>query len=258
MLGVNELPYLVSFGLTLFIFVVVTNAYNLIDGIDGLAGCLGVIAAVAYGTYFAVVGVLWGTILCATLIGALVGFLRFNFSKQQKIFMGDSGSLVVGFILAVLSVKFIQLNESQNIWHIGNAPTLAIAVLAIPLFDTLRVFSHRLLRKVSPFTPDRNHVHHLIVDNGHNHAQATVYLSLVGVVIIAASLLFTQSSVALSLSVVILIFTIYALTVQRRYLVRRSKLSVPERTVVIKEKVVEAPRKAPLQPQTAGAAGVSA
>lgn len=250
MLGVHELPYLVSFGLTLFIFVVVTNAYNLIDGIDGLAGCLGLIAAVAYGIYFAVVGVLWGTILCTTLVGSLVGFLRFNFSKQQKIFMGDSGSLVVGFILAVLSVKFIQLNESHNIWHIGNAPTLAIAVLAIPLFDTLRVFSHRLLRKVSPFTPDRNHVHHLIVDNGHNHAQATVYLSIVGVVIIAASLFFTQSSVALSLSIVILIFTVYALAVQRRYLVRRSKLSVPKRTVVIKEKV-EAPREAPLRPQTA-------
>ncbi|WKN45098.1 glycosyltransferase family 4 protein [Tunicatimonas pelagia] len=259
MLGVHQLPYMMSFGLTLFIFVVVTNAYNLIDGIDGLAGCLGIIAAIAYGTYFAVVGVIWGTVLCATLVGALVGFLRYNFSKQHKIFMGDSGSLVIGFILAVLSVKFIQFNESPNAWYIGNAPTVAIAVLAIPLFDTLRVFSHRLLRKVSPFTPDRNHVHHLIVDNGHKHAQATIYLSFVGALIIAASLLFAQSSIALSLSVIVLIFTVYALAVQRRYLVRRSKLVVPKRTVVVKEKAVERSREtATLQPQTARATSISA
>jgi len=259
MLGVHELPYIVSFGLTLFIFVVVTNAYNLIDGIDGLAGCLGVIAAIAYGIYFAVVGVIWGTVLCATLVGALVGFLRFNFSKHHKIFMGDSGSLVVGFILAVLSVKFIQFNESPNTWYIGNAPTLAIAVLAIPLFDTLRVFSHRLLRRTSPFTPDRNHVHHLIVDNGHNHAQATTYLSIIGVLIIALSLLFTQSSIALSLSVIVLIFTIYALAVQRRYLVRRSKIVVPKRTVIAKKKVTERPRETtPLQHQTTAATSINA
>ncbi|MEM9675422.1 MAG: MraY family glycosyltransferase, partial [Bacteroidota bacterium] len=144
--GIHELPYGLSVGVTLFVFIVITNAYNLIDGIDGLAGYLGIIAAIAYGVYFFIADVLWVSLLCATLIGALIGFLRFNFSYSRKIFMGDSGSLIVGFILSVLSVKFIQFNESPNMAYISNAPTIAIAVLSIPLFDTLRVFGHRILR----------------------------------------------------------------------------------------------------------------
>ncbi|MEM6846055.1 MAG: MraY family glycosyltransferase [Bacteroidota bacterium] len=263
MLGVHELSYILSFGITLFVFVVVTNAYNLIDGIDGLAGCLGIVAATAYGIYFTVTGVMWGTLLCATLVGALVGFLRFNFSKHHKIFMGDSGSLVVGFILAVLSVKFIQFNESPNTWYIGNAPTLAIAVLAVPLFDTLRVFSHRLMQGNSPFTPDRNHVHHLIVDNGNSHLRATIYLSVASVLITLGSLLIAQSSIASSLSVIVLVFALYAVVAQRRFLVRHSRIFVPKyaSTKAKPRAISQAPQeKVPtpkLQPQPAPATSIS-
>ena len=261
MLGVHELSYAFSFGITLFVFVVVTNAYNLIDGIDGLAGCLGAVAATAYGIYFTVTGVLWGTLLCATLIGALVGFLRFNFSKHHKIFMGDSGSLVVGFILAVLSVKFIQFNESPNTWYIGNAPTLAIAVLAVPLFDTLRVFSHRLMRGASPFSPDRNHVHHLIIDNGNSHRRATLYLSIASGLIVLFSLFAAQYSIASSLSIIVLVFAIYAVVVRRSLLVRHSKLFVQKREPAKTRAISEAPRETTptptLQPRPAQATSIS-
>ncbi|MFP4092271.1 MAG: undecaprenyl/decaprenyl-phosphate alpha-N-acetylglucosaminyl 1-phosphate transferase, partial [Cyclobacteriaceae bacterium] len=104
-------------------------AYNLIDGIDGLAAGLGIMAFLAFGIYFFLVNVIWAAVLCSVMIGALAGFIRFNFSRKNKIFMGDSGSLVVGFVLALLAVKFIQFNGSFNSLHIANAPTIAIIVL---------------------------------------------------------------------------------------------------------------------------------
>lgn len=107
LLGVFELPYVVSFVLTAFIFVVVINSYNLIDGIDGLAASLGIVAALAFGIYFHTIGVAWAAVLCATLIGSLLSFLSFNFSARNKVFMGDSGSLIVGFVLAILAITFI-------------------------------------------------------------------------------------------------------------------------------------------------------
>jgi UDP-N-acetylmuramyl pentapeptide phosphotransferase/UDP-N-acetylglucosamine-1-phosphate transferase len=229
-LGIFELPYGISFGLTLFIFVVITNAYNLIDGIDGLAGCLGIVATTIYGFYYALADVVWMAILCATLVGALSGFLWFNFSRTQKIFMGDSGSLVVGFILAVLSIKFIQFNEGHNVLYIHNAPTIAIAILGIPLFDTLRVFGHRLVRGISPFSADRNHIHHLLVERGLSHGKTSLWLSAISVVAIGLCFTFVrQSSIAYSLIGVLLAFVIYALIVRRRFLVGKSKMYVQKR-----------------------------
>lgn len=228
--GIFDLPYGISFGFTLFIFVVITNAYNLIDGIDGLAGCLGILAATFYGFYFALADVLWMAILCATLVGALSGFLWFNFSKTQKIFMGDSGSLVVGFILAVLSIKFIQFNEGYNAVYVHNAPTIAIAILGIPLFDTLRVFGHRLVRGNSPFIADRNHIHHLLVERGLSHGKTSFWLSAISVVAIGLCFIFIrQSSIAYSLIGVLIAFVVYALIVRRRYLVGKSKIYVQKR-----------------------------
>ena len=250
--GIFELPYGVSFGLTLFIFVVITNAYNLIDGIDGLAGCLGIVAATIYGFYYALADVLWVAILCATLVGALSGFLWFNFSRTQKIFMGDSGSLVVGFILAVLSIKFIQFNEAHNALYVHNAPTIAIAILGIPLFDTLRVFGHRLTRGISPFSADRNHIHHLLVERGLSHGQVSIWLSATSIVAIGLCFVFArQSSIAYSLIGVLLAFVIYALVVRRRYLVGKSKMYVQKRITPANTTVSNPTFK---QPQSASAA----
>nr|WKN39517.1 MraY family glycosyltransferase [Tunicatimonas sp. TK19036] len=248
--GIYELPYEISFVFTLFIFVAITNAYNLIDGIDGLAGCLGIVAATAYGIYYLQVDMVWITVLCATLAGALTGFLRFNFSASQKIFMGDSGSLIVGFILSVLTIKFIQVNESPNPLYISNAPTIAIAILALPLLDTLRVFSHRLMKGNSPFSADRNHIHHLVVDNGFSHMQSSIILSLISVAIIAISFsFFAQSPVLISLIGIALISLVYVLLAQRSLLVRKPKMFVQKRVATPKPA-----RAFEQQPQSASAA----
>ncbi len=229
--GVYELPYLISFALTVFIFVVVINSYNLIDGIDGLAGSLGVVAALAFGAYFYLIGVAWATVLCATLVGSLLSFLCFNFSERNKVFMGDSGSLIVGFVLAILAITFIQVNETANLYPIANAPTLAIILLAIPLFDALRVFSQRILAGHAPFRADRNHVHHFLVDSGLNHGQATLLLSgLSGVGIIIGFLLATEVSVGFSFAQLTGAFLIYSLALRRNTAIRPSTLFVKKRT----------------------------
>ena len=225
--GVYELPYLVSFALTVFIFVVVINSYNLIDGIDGLAGSLGIISALAFGAYFYTIGLAWATVLCATLIGSLLSFLSFNFSARNKVFMGDSGSLIVGFVLAILAITFIQANETTNPFPITNAPTVAVILLAVPLFDALRVFSQRLIAGRAPFRADRNHVHHFMIDRGLNHAQATLLLSgLNGLLIAMGFVLIPDASVGLSFAGLTGVFLVYSFTLRRNPTIRRSTLFV--------------------------------
>ena len=227
LLGVYELSYLTSFLLTTLVIVIIINAYNLIDGIDGLAGSLGIVTALLYGVYFYATGLVWAVVLCATLVGSLIGFLRFNFSFLQKVFMGDSGSLIVGFILAVLAITFIQMNEMPHPLQVRNAPTIAIVTLAIPLFDTLRVFSHRLLQGIGPFQADRNHIHHFVIDNGHSHFRASLLLSGISLVLAVSSyLFFAQASVTWSFAGLIVGFMLYSFIIRRNGLVRRPHVSV--------------------------------
>ena len=229
--GVYELPYVVSFALTIFIFVVIINSYNLIDGIDGLAGSLGIVTALAFGAYFYAIGVAWATVLAATLIGSLTSFLSFNFSARSKVFMGDSGSLIVGFVLAVLAITFIQVNETANPYPIANAPTVAVVLLAVPLFDALRVFSQRLISGRAPFQADRNHVHHFLIDYGFSHAQATLLLSgLSGLLMVGGFWLSAEASVSISFAGLTAVFLVYSVTLQRNPVVRRSTLFVKRRT----------------------------
>ncbi len=214
---IYQIPYVVSFIITLFVIVVVVNAYNLIDGIDGLAGGLGVVTCITFGIYFYIAGLLWATILCTTLVGSLISFMKYNFSQTQKIFMGDCGSLVIGFILALLAIKFIQINETQHIAYVGNAPTLAITVLSIPLFDTLRLFIQRIASGKGPFHPDRNHIHHFIIDRGFSHFQASVILSSTSALIVAFSFfILAQASVIFSFLALVTVFVAYLSLVKRK------------------------------------------
>lgn len=176
--GINEIPYLISFPLTVFIFIALINAINLIDGIDGLAGGIGMISGGIFGLWFYLNGHYALACLAASMAGSLVGFLRFNYSITSKIFMGDTGSLIIGFLLTMFALKFIQLNIEYrfNPNASFSAPILAIVVLIVPIFDTLRVFIIRLKDKKSPFVGDRNHLHHILIDSGMSHFQATVIL----------------------------------------------------------------------------------
>ncbi|GAB4024332.1 glycosyltransferase family 4 protein [Spirosoma koreense] len=177
-MGFHHIEEVVSILLTCFIFIALTNAINLIDGIDGLAGGIATIASGTFGGWFLLTNHFTMACLAFTLSGALIGFLRFNFSKTSKIFMGNTGSLIIGFMLAFFAVRFVNLNASYRYEPTAffNAPIVAIVILIVPIFDTLRVFLVRILAGRSPFSADRNHMHHILLDNGLSHIGATAVL----------------------------------------------------------------------------------
>jgi len=179
--GWYQIPDVISIPFTIFIFIALINAINLIDGVDGLAGGIAFIAGVSFGTWFMLNRHYSVACMAYSMSGALLGFLRFNFSKTSKIFMGDTGSLIVGFLLAFFAVKFIRINVTYRYdpEAFFNAPILAVALLIVPIFDTLRVFLVRILNKRSPFKADRNHLHHVLLDNGLTHFQTSLTLWLV-------------------------------------------------------------------------------
>lgn len=210
--GINEVPYALSLPLTVFIFIALINAINLIDGIDGLAGGIGMIAGGMFGLWFFLNGHFAMACLAASMAGSLFGFLRFNYSKTSKIFMGDTGSLIVGFLLSMFALKFIQLNIEYrfNPNASFSAPILAIVVLIVPIFDTLRVFIIRLKDKKSPFVGDRNHLHHILIDSGLSHFQTSVILwtfTLISTILFLTISKATDNTT--SLYILIVIFAIY-------------------------------------------------
>jgi UDP-GlcNAc:undecaprenyl-phosphate/decaprenyl-phosphate GlcNAc-1-phosphate transferase len=185
--GIWDIGDVFSYLLSIFTIVSITNAFNLIDGIDGLAGSIGIITSAVFGCWFALMESYQYAILAFSLMGALLGFLYYNWSPA-KIFMGDTGSLLVGFVTALLAVKFIEMNrlmEREASYKVLSVPVVTIGILIIPLFDTLRVFTIRILKKKSPFSPDRNHLHHLLLDRGLTHSKATLTLAGFNVAMIA-------------------------------------------------------------------------
>src|SRR5690606_17015765 len=150
------------------------NSFNLIDGIDGLAASLGILTMLVFGTYFYAIEYQAYALLAFSLAGSLVAFLIFN-HHPAKIFMGDSGSLMIGLINAILAIKFINVaSDASVVVPIQSAAAVGISVLFIPLIDTMRVFAIRIFNGRSPFSPDRNHLHHLLLKKGLGHASVTL------------------------------------------------------------------------------------
>ncbi len=153
--GIYTLDLGTSYAFTFLVIVGITNAINLIDGMDGLAGTILLLVSVIFGIYFYNIGSSYAYV-AFSLAGSMLGFLRYNIFKAS-IFMGDTGSLVGGFVVSVLAIQFIELQTSAN------APAVAVAILFIPIFDTLKVFIIRILNGCSPFSPDKNHIHHQLL-----------------------------------------------------------------------------------------------
>jgi UDP-GlcNAc:undecaprenyl-phosphate/decaprenyl-phosphate GlcNAc-1-phosphate transferase len=172
-----ELPYPVSVVLTLFTIIVVINAFNLIDGINGLSGSLATFICLTFGVWFFLVGQRELAGLSLATAGACAAFLRYNFSPAES-FMGDCGSLFLGLLLSILSIRFMELHIEMrgHPYAFPAAPGIVLGLMALPLFDTLRVFTVRMAKGHSPFRPDRNHIHHLILDCGLSHMQTTAVL----------------------------------------------------------------------------------
>lgn len=173
-MGLERLPEVWSYLITYVTIIVIVNAYNLIDGVDGLAGSLGMVTSSVFGIYFFMAGMPLYSMLAFAMSGSLAAFLFFNLNPA-KIFMGDSGSLLLGLLNAILVIKFITIADNPaSAMPLASAVAIGIAILIVPLLDTLRVFSIRLSRGRSPFSPDRNHIHHLLLDRGLNHSQVTM------------------------------------------------------------------------------------
>ena len=187
-LGLNELdPILSSFLITLGMLTII-NSYNLIDGIDGLAAIIAIIIFVSFGMIFFITGGFWFYILiCIAFTGMLFAFLRYNFSNKSKIFMGDTGSLIIGFCIAVCSVRLLTM-EPVYLSKFSILPEnlffLILAILWIPFFDMIRVVSIRLKNKQSPFYPDRNHLHHVLINRGLRHHQVAIIIGIINYLII--------------------------------------------------------------------------
>lgn len=182
----NELGEVFNTLFSLLVILVIINAFNLIDGINGLAGSIGALIAVTLGCWFFLIDRVEFAIVAFATVGAVIAFLKYNYTPA-KIFMGDTGSLLIGIVCAILVVKFIDVNnqlETEHPYKFFSAPAVAIGIIIIPLFDTLRVFTTRIIRGHSPFQPDRRHIHHLLIDYGFTHMQATLLLVLINVLFI--------------------------------------------------------------------------
>jgi UDP-N-acetylmuramyl pentapeptide phosphotransferase/UDP-N-acetylglucosamine-1-phosphate transferase len=191
LLGFHEVPLWFGYILSLIAIIVITNAFNLIDGINSLLGMIGCTTSISFGFLFYLMNYQQFALIAFTITGALAGFLYYNVTPA-KVFMGDTGSLLLGFLMSVLAIKFLELHPtaSHRFIDIKAAVATNVAILIVPLYDTLRVFTIRIFQGKSPFSADRNHIHHLLIDCNLSHLTATLILVLFNISIIIIALLF--------------------------------------------------------------------
>lgn len=200
--GVGEFNQFIALALSVFLLIALTNSFNLIDGIDGLAGSIALLASVMFGIWFVLSGNTFFAILSLTTVGALVAFLIFNW-QPSRIFMGDTGSIFLGFILSCLAFQFINDN---NLLPVGDPMkfnsfvAIATSLLIIPIYDTTRVFTLRVFAGQSPFVPDKRHIHHVLLRQGFNHSQSTLILIGFNVLLVILTLQFNFLSDTLLLT----------------------------------------------------------
>ncbi len=175
-LGIYELPHIISAFFTIFVIVVIINCVNLIDGVDGLAAGIGSIAGIAFGIIAYMMNQYNIALFSFSLTGALLAFLIYNF-HPAKIFMGDTGSLLIGLVLSILAINSIRSGLIIDTFTLPNkGPLLAIVFLAIPLFDSLRVFVARVSKGRHPLHPGRDHIHHALLKLGFGHKYTSIAL----------------------------------------------------------------------------------
>ena len=180
-----ELPEYAGILLSIFIYIVIVNSINLIDGVDGLASGVGLIATIAFGLWFSYLGDKHWALISFSLSGALLGFLVFNFNPA-RIFMGDSGSLIIGAVISVLAIQMVESPTTHLVAAYQNVstPVLTMSILAYPLIDTLRVFLIRVMQGRSPLSADRTHLHHRLQDAGLGHKKTVMVIYLFSLVMI--------------------------------------------------------------------------
>ena len=227
-LGIGEIGILTSFVITTFFIIVIINSVNLIDGIDGLASGLIILYATVFGFWFLLSGHIDYAILSFTIVGSTAGFFYFNvFGGKNKIFMGDTGSLVLGTILSIIVIQFNEFNISQQgLLAIESVPLVSFGILIYPLADTLRVFIIRIIQNKSPFSPDKNHLHHRLLTLGFSHKKATFTIILTNMLFII--LVFSLHNIgiinlmAFMIIVSIILFTVPAYFINKNNLILKT------------------------------------
>ncbi len=205
-LGIYEITYFPSVAISAFVFIVLINCINLIDGVDGLASGLSITISLIFAIFFYDHKSIAYTLVAISLLGALIPFFIYNvFGKKNKLFMGDTGALIIGVISVVLVVEFNELSAStaSQLFDITAAPAMSIALFFIPLYDTLQVFTLRIFKGKSPFSPDKNHLHHRLLRLGLNHVQTSLTLIAINLSVFILSY-FMQFIGVLALSLFIL------------------------------------------------------
>lgn len=174
--------------LTIFATVGIINSINLIDGVNGLSSGYCILASVVFGTFFYITNNAPMVILAAVSVGSLLPFFFHNvFGKTSKMFIGDGGALVMGLIMSIFVINALNTDHAilDAIGTEFNPIPFSLAVMVIPVADTLRVMSSRMIRGTSPFHPDKTHLHHLFIGNGFSHAGTTTMILLLNVIVIA-------------------------------------------------------------------------
>lgn len=190
-LGFEHINYAFSISITLFAIVAIINAVNLIDGIDGLAASIGIFSSIIFGIKFLITQNDAYAILSFAMVGSLLAFLWFNvWGGANKIFLGDSGSLILGLLIAIQVIKYNEFALATTPQEISFSPIFSLAILATPLADMIRVFTVRVLKGKSPFAPDLGHIHHLLLKLGLKHITCTLIIVLANGFIISLSFAF--------------------------------------------------------------------
>ncbi|MBY0486484.1 MAG: polysaccharide biosynthesis/export family protein [Flavobacteriaceae bacterium] len=208
-LNIYEITESYAIAITLFTFILVINAYNLIDGVDGLAGTIALCFLLFSAAIFYNANQILMCIVALTLMGAIIAFLQYNFSKNNKIFMGDTGSMIVGFLLSFLLINILQI---KDIWILNYYykinPVLVIALMFYPLLDTTRIFFIRIfIYKKSPFVADRNHIHHRLLDLDYKHWQISAFIGLTTLSIATISIAINKINIHNQLLIIIILGT---------------------------------------------------
>ena len=230
-LGIYELPLWFSYALGVFIIISIVNAYNLIDGINGSASMVGIMIFGIFAFIFYQTEDYYFLLLSLSCIGCLAAFLRYNISKKKSIFMGDTGSLLIGLIIGVCTLRFLNLPVDRLVAadiKYYNKFVLIFIILFIPFVDTMRVFLIRILKHRSPFFADRNHIHHIMIDYMElSHVQASLLLALFNllafVFFYVANLYISTITLFVILGLFIIATTLLVFYYNRSFAVRRNK-----------------------------------
>ena len=227
--NIYTLPNVYASVFTVFVFVIIINSYNLIDGIDGLASSFAIICSIAFGIFFIINNAVIDSLISFSITGCLIIFFINNISKKRKIFMGDSGSMTVGFILAYQLISFINVNQlNPYTFFIKNTPVVVFALFSFPVIDTCRIFIIRLINKKPPFKADNNHLHHKLLRLGLSHLKATLVVFIYTTVITSIAIALQNLNINIHfLSILIISICLISIPFFISHHNSKYKLSIP-------------------------------